>query len=291
MFPHANWVDTIAISTDGSLLATGSVFPTWGEVYLWDLRTGERRRAWRLERAKAGGLIPIPRGLAFSRDGSSVIAAFGDGSLRRWDVATGKELPIAQPKLEKLPRRGLGGLDDVDRAVFSPDGRSIALIGEGWVQVMDLASGDQRFKEALGGFWKVCEFAPDGRSLAIVREVRKRFQSGKWRGSSTTASTIVWLDSQTGHVRREIVIPESGVLALAFSPDGQAIAAGTLLTDPERGIIRIFGLRDKREIQTIESPCAWIDSLCFTPDGKQIVAGLSDTSIVIWDVCPTDSRR
>ena len=29
-----------------------------------------------------------------------------------------------------------------------------------------------------------------------------------------------------------------------------------------------------------------IDALTFTPDGKQIVAGLEDTSIVIWDVPP-----
>jgi WD40 repeat protein len=62
------------------------------------------------------------------------------------------------------------------------------------------------------------------------------------------------------------------------------------LYPPARGFIRIFRLRDKREIQTIESPCAWIDALGFTPDGKQIVAGLQDTSIVLWDVGPIDER-
>jgi WD40 repeat protein len=99
-------------------------------------------------------------------------------------------------------------------------------------------------------------------------------------------STIVWLDSLTGHVRREIVIPESGVRSLAFSPDGQAIAAGTLSNHPERGLIRIFRLLDKREVETIESPCPFIEVLAFTPDGKKIAAGLGDTSIVIWDVRP-----
>ena len=151
MFPHANWVDTLSVSADGSLLATASAFPTWGEVYVWDLQTGERRHAWRVERAKAGASIPIRGVLALGRDGSSVTAAFGDGSLRRWDVSTGKERPIAQPKLEKLPRIG-PGLDVVDRAVFSPDGRSVALIGGGCVQVMDVASGDRCFKEAVGSF-------------------------------------------------------------------------------------------------------------------------------------------
>jgi WD40 repeat protein len=86
--------------------------------------------------------------------------------------------------------------------------------------------------------------------------------------------------------RREIEIPQSEVQRLVLSPDGQSIAVGFFSTryPPAQGFIRIFRLRDKRVIQTIESPCAWIDALAFTPDGKQIVAGLQDTSIVIWDV-------
>jgi WD40 repeat protein len=233
------------------------------------------------------------RGVTLGGDGSSVIVALADGSLRRWDVSTGKERPIDQPKLEKLPRIGLEGLDDVDRAVFSRDGRSVALIGEGWVQVVDVASGNRRFKEA--STTKACEFTPDGRSLAIVRTSPGKqimLADGQIRyDASTAATTIVWLDSRTGHVRREIEIPQSHVKCLAFSPDGQYIAVGTLLFPPARGIIRIFRLRDKREIQTIEAPCPWIEALCFTPEGKQIVAGLLDTSIAIWDVRPLDYRQ
>ena len=37
-----------------------------------------------------------------------MIAALGDGSLRRWDVSTGKERPIAQPKREKVPLQDRG---------------------------------------------------------------------------------------------------------------------------------------------------------------------------------------
>ncbi len=94
-------------------------------------------------------------------------------------------------------------------------------------------------------------------------------------------------------MRREIEIPQSDVQCLALSPDGQSIAVGffSTLYPPARGFIRIFRLRDKQEIQTIESPCAWIDALCFTPDGKQIVAGLQDSSIVIWDVRSMAERR
>ena len=115
------------------------------------------------------------------------------------------------------------------------------------------------------------EFAPDGRSLGDRREGRGKEIKLAMGGSArflNRPSTIAWLDSRTGHVRREIEIPESYVVSLAFSPDGQAIAAGNLFP-PARGIIRIFRLRDKQEIQTIETPCPWIEALAFTPDGKR----------------------
>ena len=290
MLAHENGVDSLSVSADGSLLATGSSVPAWGKVQVWNLKTGELLHTWSVESTKAAR--SILRGVTLSDDSSSVIAALGDGSLRRWDLATGQEHPIAQPKLEKLPRIEMG-LDVVDRSVFSRDGPSVALIGENWVQVFDVASGDRRFKESttertvLGR--RECAFAPGGGSLAIVREIpNKGFQVGSWSGSSLPTSTIVWLDSQSGDVRREIRIPDSYVLSLAFSPDGQAIAVGTLVINPARGIIRIFRLRDKREIQTIESPCPQIYALIFTPDGKQIAAGLGDTSIVVWEVQPTN---
>jgi WD40 repeat protein len=201
----------------------------------------------------------------------AVIVALNDGTLQQWDVASGQEKPISQPKLEKMPPIGPGGGDDdnVDRAVFSRDGRSVALMGGGCVQVCDVASGDRRFKfEGASIFGAVCEFAPSGGSLVVVKEERERFRAGDWRGSSLRASTILWLDSQSGDIRRELVIPELHVCAAAFSGEGQTIGAGTWLEHPARGVIRIFRLRDKREIQTIEAPCYGIESLCFTPDGN-----------------------
>ena len=79
-------------------------------------------------------------------------------------------------------------------------------------------------------------------------------------------------------------MPECSVSCLAFAPDGLAVALGTMLYHPERGVIRIFRLRDKQEFEAIEAPCPWIESLAFSPDGNLIAAGLRDTTIVIWEV-------
>ncbi len=72
-------------------------------------------------------------------------------------------------------------------------------------------------------------------------------------------------------------------MPLAIFPDGRQIATDAH-GNPE--IIRIFRLRDKREIQTIETQSPGVTALAFTPDGRQVAAGLLDTSIVLWNVQP-----
>ena len=241
-------VRSLAVSADGSFLAAGLDSPK--KVHLWNLKTGERLHTWPV----AGTTL---RSVTIGEDGSCVIIALADGSLRCWDPSTGNERAVSQPKQAKP-------LDPAVAAVLPPIPHTARLAA----------------------------FSEDGRTKAIVRPIPgKSIKLANGETSydrSSAGSTIVWLDSQTGHVRREIEIPQSDVQRLALSPDGQSIAAGyfSTLYPPARGFIRIFRLRDKREIQTIESPCAWIDALCFTPDGKQIVAGLQDTSIVFWDVRP-----
>jgi RNA polymerase sigma factor (sigma-70 family) len=246
---HNGWVRSLAVSADGSFLAAGlEEYPKC--VHLWNLKTGERLHTWTVASSTL-------RSVTLGGDGSSVIVALADGSRRCWDLSVGKERAISQPKLGKpLDPAVAAALPPVrpDLTVFSPDGGSKAIVDSSAGEPIKLADGQIRYDRA------------------------------------NASSTIVWVDSQTGHVRREIAIPQSDVQRLAFSPDGQSIAVGyfSTLYPPARGYIRIFRLRDKREIQTIESPCAWIDALCFTPDGKQIVAGLQDTSIVIWDVRQMD---
>jgi WD40 repeat protein len=41
---HRGWVRTMAVSPDETLLASGTSYPAENSVYLWDLKTGEKRR-------------------------------------------------------------------------------------------------------------------------------------------------------------------------------------------------------------------------------------------------------
>ncbi len=272
VLPHTGWIRSLCLSTDGLLVAAGESYPGWGSVRLWNLKSGELIRAWFADRA-------ILRGVRLSRNDKSVIAALSDGSVRLWDNRTGGNQPVPN---------GGKRLSEVNDVVFSGDGQSVALRAEGDVQVVDIGSGKPRFTTSSSLRYSACAFAPDGRSLAIARRgVGRRFELANREISvdnTTATSTILWLDSQTGRVRRELDVPESTVKCLAFSPDGTAVAAGILMFHPERGMMRVFRLRDKAELETFDSPCPWIESVAFTPDGKRIAAGLLDTSILIWDL-------
>jgi WD40 repeat protein len=237
------------------------------------------------------------RHIVYSPDGQFVVTDGGQYRLMVLDARDGKNL-----RQIDLGFEGIGDL------VFSPDGKTIAAVGfqlepkrnvvVNHLVLADAATGRVVHRAGWDDQDNVgrVAYVPDGKTIATVSsdstlrlwDVAATKLLHRERGSSTPTSTIVWLDSQTGHVRREIEVPESYVNSLAFSPDGQAIAVGTMLPHPARGIVRIFRLRDKHEIQTIESPCPWINALSFTTDGRRIVTGLSDTSIVIWDVRSTD---
>src|SRR5262249_7606612 len=77
---HTNWVNAVAISPDGKLLATGSADKT---IRLWEVASGQRKER-----------IPHVTGilcLAFAPDGKILVAGDNEGKVTFWDVATGEK--------------------------------------------------------------------------------------------------------------------------------------------------------------------------------------------------------
>jgi WD40 repeat protein len=85
-----------------------------------------------------------------------VLSSVVDGSVRLWDVASGREAAVLED------RSGW-----VRSVCFSPDGKLLASGGDGSVRLWDVVSGREAavLEDRSGGVRSVC-FSPDGKLLA-----------------------------------------------------------------------------------------------------------------------------
>jgi WD40 repeat protein len=183
---------SVAFSPDGRLLATGGYAKT--PVIIWNAATGEPIRE-----------LPnkwLTMSVAFHPDGKRLATACNDGTVRVWDVTTGKE--IVRPPL----RHGTA----VASVAFSPDGQSLASASlDRTVKVWDTTTWKHRLvlPDPTGGVWSVA-FSPDSKRLA-------------W--GSYDGTVKIWDDaSEKPHTLRGHT---GWVLSVAFSPDGKQIASAS----------------------------------------------------------------
>jgi WD40 repeat protein len=196
-----------AFSLDGKLLATASP-PGQADVpatfSLWESATGKELCS-----------VPTPEGqvlrLLFSPDGRMLATAhYGDdkqqNAIHLWpllrDESQKSRVRVGPPRLlakGALPSR-------VGAWTFSPDGRTLALVGErGTVRLLETATGKERDHFAgHGGEVTALSFSPDGRRLAsgsrdttiLVWDVTGRFRKGGLRPArlSGTEMEKLWAD-------------------------------------------------------------------------------------------------
>ena len=101
---------------------------------------------------------------------------------------------------------------------------------------------------------------------------------GRWIASgSRDNSAKVW-DASTGKCRWTVTV-DSGVLCVSFAPNGEIIAAGD-----EAGNIHFFDARTAAKSKpSISGHSDWVESVCFSSDGKLVASGSRDNSAKVWD--------
>ena len=81
-----------------------------------------------------------------------------------------------------------------------------------------------------------------------------------------------------GRVVRTLGSPGGGILALAFTPDGKHLVAGT-----ELGLLRVWDVATWDSLSTIQAHDGNIRAIAFSPDGKSMATASHDWTIKIWD--------
>jgi RNA polymerase sigma factor (sigma-70 family) len=284
---HDGWIRDIALSPDGTRLASSSLDDTVG---LWDMATGKR-----IYRLAGHGQLGGRRAVAFTPDGKAFLSWGDDNYLRKWDVRTGKAVSehTIRPGGVKLateddePRErellGLGG--GIEDGRFSPGGKHLLLRAGNHFFVVDAGTGKELRKfPAEGGHLIGKAVSPDGKLLLTStwgEPVQIRLPNGMMRYSTAKNHPIIWYDLTTGKPRSRIFLPEEGAGPVAFAPNGKLFAAAS---SRPKGVIRLVEVATGREVRKIEGFRGQVRSLTFLPDGRHLVSGMEDSSALIWDL-------
>lgn len=197
--PGNKYVDKVALSPDGKLLAIGSY-----ELTFWEVASG-RQRGVAIE---VPGTIANTQSLTFNSDGSLLALGTIEGDIFLVDTRTLKQvgrMSIAS-RLKSEPVAALA---------FSPDGRVLASNGleRGRAILWDVVSRSRLHELAYPGlriFVKTVAFSADGKMLAIA---------GDARGGLGQEQPIILWDTET---HQPLGLPLWGhtdaIYHLAFSP-------------------------------------------------------------------------
>jgi WD40 repeat protein len=186
-----------------------------------------------------------PRGVggpAFSRDGK-LLAIPGGNEVQLFEYPSGRLLPALK-----------GNLGNIERVFFHPDGRKIALLGSGKLEILELATGrpawtfpDSKLSRGVEGL----AFSPDGKLLALAGRRKAEvweFPGGKLR-----------------HFWDATLANLPGLSELCFSPDGKK-----LVLTGGFNFAHFWNLEKDARPRDLEW-CA--SSVAFSPEGKYLALG------------------
>jgi WD40 repeat protein len=249
--------DSLAFRPDGSQMAVGG--PD-GKVRIWDLST-----------LKITGTATHKDVvcLAYSPSGKTLAAADALGNLKFWTIESGR--PTLATTLPGAHKAG-----PIWAMNYSADGKSFFSGGaDKLLKIWDAGRLPPQLKATLPGHDDRI------RGLAVSRD-------GKRLVTASDRDKTIRLWDLAGKPKEQTKIPlKSGALTVAFSPDGQTLAAGC--ADGSVLTWKLGDLGDKPgEPNSLRTGKGVIFSVAFAPDGKSLLGLVKldamEDRIYVWDL-------
>jgi len=233
-----------------------------GSLTLWDLDSGQPAAALDL-----GGAVAAS--VAISPDGRFALTGLLDGGLLLWDLDSGRVM------------RRLGGHTGVvSSVVFSRDG-ALALSGalDRTLRLWDVRTGAELLRIDSPGAILTVALSPDA-SMAVSGSAD--VTAGPDHPENERDRTVRVWDLRTGAELRRFR-PNSGfVRAVAFSPDGQHVLAGTW-NSVDGGALHLWRVESGRLERRFYGHSDVVTAAHFSPDGARIVSASWDHTVRVWD--------
>ncbi|MYC74823.1 WD40 repeat domain-containing protein [Candidatus Poribacteria bacterium] len=238
-------------------------------VQMRDVTTGEKRTTVSVQTQQVANVVYAP-------DGKTIATARKrDNTVYLWDTATGK----LKGTLERVGRGSVASF------VYASDGKTIATAG-GWtdnvVQLWDAQTGDH--KTTLTGHTKRVNsvtYSPDGNIIV----------------SGSADGTVRLWDTATG--KHKPILNHTNwfnllfqwlnapVHSVAYSPDGNTVAAGSM-----DSAVRLWDTQIPKLKATLIGHSGSVDTVVYSPDGKTIATagGWEDNTVRLWDAVTGETK-
>ncbi len=284
---HTNQITALAVTADGRWLVSTSYDHT---VRLWDLQAPAKTKGTVLLRTgskkkEKGDEMPVDvqdadkvlnahaewvRSLSLSPDGKLLLTGDDKGIVILWQLPEGREL-------KRITSQGW-----LKAVALAPDGKQALTCASSVryatfpnsLHIWDLATGKLALNlgETLTGKKKGSEamgvaaacYSPDGKTIALAQG------AGEIEGG---IGKVFLVDAASGKKLQEITAHQSGVVALAFSPDGQHIASAGRDT-----LVKLWKVADGKSVAVLGKSRGgqfrdWIHAVAFSADGAWLAAG------------------
>lgn len=267
---HTDELNDVAWSSDGCKLASASADKT---VRIWNASNGELNFTYINHSSNVNAV-------AWSPKGDAIASGSADHIVQVWDANTGERI------------FSYWHSSDVLAVSWSPDGERIASSNlYSLVLVGDDEGFDERSLESLIEVWNV----KTGQHLSTI--------SNDVYGESGCINSVTWSpdenrlacgssmgnveirDVNTGRYFSSFDVdlvyrsdPYTGVISVAWSPNGQMIAACS-----ERGITSVWNVNLDRQLYFHKGHSGNVLSVTWSPDGQRIASSSEDGTVQVWD--------
>ena len=241
---HDRDVNTVALSSNGAIIASGSDDDT---INIWNAQTGELLSTLEGHKRRVNSVKIAP-------DGYTVISGSDDRTVRIWNAQTGELLRTLE---------GHGG--GVNSVAIALDGRTVVSgSSDNNILVWDWINWELKaIIEGHGGGVNSVAIASDGRTVVSGGEDN---------------NIMIW-DLNTLNLNATLQGHEKGVNSVAIASDGRTVVSGS-----SDRTIKIWDWTTWELKLTIEGHESRVNTVLISSDGNTIFSGSDDRSIRAWNM-------